>query len=179
MASERQGAFGILLEMDRRNHDRRRHAEEQLQESGRTQYIRYRVGDTLLLTAVGEVIELLPVPAITPVPFSKPWVAGVTNIRGDVYVVTDFYNFLFDEVRRENKRNKLLVLRGEAQSALIVDEVIGMADVVKDDIQQDTKLADAMIAPFVSGMVAVEGNPYFVLDVNELVTEPRFMQAAV
>ncbi|MBD3670286.1 MAG: purine-binding chemotaxis protein CheW [Gammaproteobacteria bacterium] len=179
MASDSQEAFELLLQMDRQNLERRRVAEEMQQESGRTQYIRYRVGRNLFLIAVGDVIELMPMPRVTPVPFSKQWIAGVTNIRGDVYVVTDFYNFLYDEPRKENKKNKLLVLKGDAHASLIVDEVLGMAELMKSEILEDNANPDDLIAPFVGGAASIDSDNYFIVNLNKLVSEPRFMQAAV
>jgi twitching motility protein PilI len=179
MASERQGAFDLLLDMDRRSHERRVHAEEQLKESGRWQYIRYRVADALFVTSIDEVSEILPPGKITPVPFTKPWIAGVSNIRGDVYVVTDFSYFLFDKPHVVNKKNKLIVLKGDSHSALLVDEIIGMTDIRQDEINDDVGEADNDIRQLVDGIVTKDDNKFFILAVKNLLSEAKFIHAAV
>lgn len=179
MASERQGAFNLLLEMDRRNHERRAQVEEQLKESGRWQYIRYRVGDTLFITSIGDVSEILPLAKLTPVPFTKPWIRGVTNIRGDVYVVTDFSHFLFDKPLAFSKKNKLIVLKGNTHSALLVDEIIGMTDVRHDEIGEQVDGAEEEIRQLVGGSLDKDDSRYFVLDIHNLLSEDNFIHAAV
>lgn len=179
MASDRRGVFNLLLEMDRRNHERRALVEEQMKDSGRWQYIRYRVGDTLFITSIGDVSEILPLAKVTPVPFTKPWIKGVTNIRGDVYVVTDFSHFLFDKPLKANKKNKLIVLKGASHSALLVDEIIGMADVQQEEIGEQVNDTEEAIRQFVNGSLDKDDSRYFVLDVNNLLIEDNFMHAAV
>jgi twitching motility protein PilI len=179
MASERQGAFELLLEMDRRSSERRAHFEEQLKESGRWQYIRYRVGDSLFVTSIDDVSEILPLGKTTPVPFTKPWIAGVTNIRGDVFVVTDFSRFLFDKPLVSNKKNKLIVLKGNTHSALLVDEIIGMTDVRKDEVSEVYDDAQSSFRQLVGGSLEKDGRRYFVLDAQNLLSETSFIHAAV
>lgn len=179
MASERQGAFDLLLDMDRRSQERRRHAEEQLKESGRWQYIRYRVADTLFATSISEVSEILPLTKITPVPFTKPWISGVANIRGDVYVVTDFSHFLFEKKHAVSKKNKLVVLKGGSHSALVVDEVIGMTDIRQEEINDDIGDIDSNIQQLVDGVVSKDGDSFYVLGVKNLLAEAKFLHAAV
>src|SRR4029450_4143729 len=53
-----------------------------------------RVGDDAWLVDLADAGEVLPVPAITPVPLTRPWFKGVTNIRGKLYNVVDFPAFL-------------------------------------------------------------------------------------
>jgi chemotaxis signal transduction protein len=179
MASERQGAFELLLEMDRRSSERRVHAEEQLKESGRWQYIRYRVADSLFVTSIADVSEILPLGKITPVPFTQHWIKGVTNIRGDVYVVTDFSRFLFDRPLSSGKKNKLIVLKGNSHSALLVDEIIGMTDVRQDEISDDVGDAQGNVRQLVGGSLDKDGNRYFVLDAQDLLSETNFIHAAI
>ena len=179
MASERQGAFDLLVDMDRRSRERRRHAEEQQKESGHWQYIRYRVADMLFVTSIGEISEILPLTKITPVPFTKPWISGITNIRGDVYVVTDFSHFLFDKPHTMNKKNKLIVLKGDSHSALLVDEIIGMTDIRQEEIRNDIGDVDSRVRQLVNGMVSKDGGTFIVLGVKNLLAEAKFLHAAV
>lgn len=179
MSSERQNAFELLVEMDRRSQERRIHYERAQKESGRWQYIRYRVGDSRFITSIGDVIEILPLAKVTPVPFTKPWIKGVTNLRGDVYVVTDFSYFLFEKPLTKSKKNKLIILKGSSHAAILVDEIIGMTDVSQDEILDDIEGADSSISQFVGGSLEKDGVRYFVMDVHSLLSETSFIHAAV
>mgnify|MGYP003466077198 CR=1 FL=1 len=36
-----------------------------------------------------DISEVLPLPALTAVPFTRPWFRGVANVRGNLYSVVD------------------------------------------------------------------------------------------
>ncbi|MBX6394019.1 MAG: chemotaxis protein CheW, partial [Burkholderiales bacterium] len=46
-----------------------------------------QVGGELWLLRLNEVGEVIPPPAITPVPLTRHWFRGLTNIRGNLYTV--------------------------------------------------------------------------------------------
>lgn len=50
-------------------------------------------GDEHWLVDLADAGEVLPVPAITPVPLTRTWFAGIANIRGTLYAVTDLAAF--------------------------------------------------------------------------------------
>ncbi len=53
-----------------------------------------QVGDDRWLVDLADAGEVIPVPPITAVPLTRPWFAGVANIRGNLYSVVDFAAFL-------------------------------------------------------------------------------------
>ena len=56
-----------------------------------------QVGQEGWLVDLREAGELIPLPAISPVPLARPWFKGVANVRGNLYSVTDFSAFLGGE----------------------------------------------------------------------------------
>ena len=48
-----------------------------------------RAGDARVALAVEAVAEVLPPPALSPVPMAPDWVAGIVSVRGDVVPVID------------------------------------------------------------------------------------------
>ena len=44
-----------------------------------------------------EVVEILPMPQVTPVPGAQPWLLGVANIRGNLLPIVDLKQFLEGE----------------------------------------------------------------------------------
>ncbi|MGL4690855.1 MAG: chemotaxis protein CheW, partial [Stenotrophomonas maltophilia] len=44
----------------------------------------YRVGKRRLVSDFREVVEIVPMPPITPVPGAQPWLLGVGNLRGNL-----------------------------------------------------------------------------------------------
>lgn len=72
--------------------------------------------------------EIVPLPAITPVPLAQPWFVGVANIRGMLYSVVDFSAFLGGEPTPLNASARLLLIgaRHGSNSALLVRRTLGL-----------------------------------------------------
>ena len=88
--------------------------------------LRVRGEDWLVdLTEAGEVI---PVPAMSPVPLARPWFRGVANVRGNLYSVTDFGMLLGAEPALLTEHSRLLLFaeRFRAGAALLVERAVGL-----------------------------------------------------
>ncbi|MGH8668747.1 MAG: chemotaxis protein CheW [Burkholderiales bacterium] len=87
-----------------------------------------QVGDEAWLVDLVEAGEVLPVPAITPVPLTRPWFRGVANIRGNLYSVVDFPAFLGRNPVAPGDQSRLLLLgeRFRLGAALLVDRSLGL-----------------------------------------------------
>jgi twitching motility protein PilI len=77
------------------------------------------------LTDSGEVI---PVPALAPAPLTQPWFAGLANIRGTLYGVTDFSAWRGGEPTPRNAQARLLLIgaRHGNNCALLVNRALGL-----------------------------------------------------
>lgn len=82
------------------------------------------------LLALQQAGEIFPVPAITPVPHTQSWLAGVANLRGGLYAVADLGGFL--GLRRQvpvrNEQSRLVALNAklDINCALLVDRLAGL-----------------------------------------------------
>ena len=54
--------------------------------------------------------EVIPVPPITPVPLTRPWFKGATNIRGNLFSVVDFPAFLGGAAVALTEQSRLLLV---------------------------------------------------------------------
>lgn len=79
----------------------------------------------LSLTESGEII---PLPTLTPVPLTKPWFAGMANIRGSLYSVVDFSAFRGGEPTPMNANTRLVLIgtRFGVNSAILVNRMLGL-----------------------------------------------------
>ena len=82
-----------------------------------------QVGDQGWLVDLVDAGEVIPVPPITPVPLTRPWFKGATNIRGNLYSVVDFPAFLGGTAVAVGEQSRLLLIgeRFRMGSALLVD----------------------------------------------------------
>ena len=77
--------------------------------------------------------EVLPVPAISPVPLTRGWFLGVANVRGVLYGVSDFAAFLGREPTVRSAENRIMLI-GHAQgvnAALLVSRLAGLRNLQK------------------------------------------------
>ena len=72
--------------------------------------------------------EIVPLTQLTEVPLTKPWFAGIANIRGTLYSVVDFSAFQGGEATPRNSASRLLLVgaRHGINSALLVSQTLGL-----------------------------------------------------
>ncbi len=86
--------------------------------------------------------EIFAPPAITPVPHTQSWLAGVANLRGGLYAVVDLAGFLGlrgQTVRGDQSRLVVLNPKLDINSALLVDRLAGLrnSDELSDVLDED------------------------------------------
>jgi twitching motility protein PilI len=88
----------------------------------------FSVAGQLFVTPLDEVKEILNHPAtLTRVPGTRPWVAGVANIRGNLLPVIDLQSFLLHRQTVPGRRSRVLVIDHEGVYAgLLVDPLVGI-----------------------------------------------------
>ena len=106
----------------------------------------FRIGEIRLACNTKQVTEFLPIPSFTPVPGTKPWIMGLSNIRGELLTIIDLSWFINGKRSTITMRTRLLAasLRGRPVG-LMVDEVYGQRHFV-DDEGNKSKLGKA--SPF-------------------------------
>jgi twitching motility protein PilI len=136
-----------------------------------------QVGDQGWLVDLGDAGEVIPVPKITPVPLTRAWFKGVTNIRGNLYSVVDFTAFLGGIPVTVSDQSRLLLIgdRFRMGSALLVDRSLGLRNPA-----QLTPRAKSSNAAWVKGEYAdPEGRVWQELDLPQLVLQPDFLSVAL
>ena len=103
----------------------------------------FRSGGANWLVALDSVSEVLPVPAILPVPLTQPWFLGMANMRGNLCAVTDLAAFsgLAPTVVTAESRILLVHHRYGSNAGLLVDGLIGLRNL--DGMQAQEEMATA------------------------------------
>src|SRR5690606_41412345 len=84
---------------------------EQFDAPGLWRGVGYRIGDYRLASAFNEVVEILPLPPITPVPGAQSWMLGVGNVRGNLLPIVDLKQFLEGERTVLHETQRVLIVR--------------------------------------------------------------------
>ena len=139
----------------------------------------YRVGDRRLVSQFGEVVEILSMPPVTPVPGAQPWMLGVGNIRGNLLPIVDLRQFLEGErtVLHESQR-VLIVRQPDGDVAVTIDELFGQRTFQDEQHVEPEALADWRYGHFVDRAYRVADQTWGVFSLNRLARTPEFRQAA-
>lgn len=135
-----------------------------------------QVGDEAWLVDLADAGEVLPVPAITPVPLTRPWFRGVANIRGNLYSVIDFPAFLGGKPVAPGDQSRLLLLgaRFRLGAALLVDRSLGL----RNPAQLEPAEGDP--GPWARAQYAdTDGRQWRELDLAQLAQHPDFLAVGI
>ena len=171
--------FEVLAGFERRSLAHVVGLPEQLDAPGLWRGVGYRVGPRLLASGFDEVVEILPLPQLTPVPGAQPWMLGVANIRGNLLPVVDLKQFLEGErtVLQEDQR-VLIVRQPGGNVAVTIDELFGQRSFLEEQQSNHEVLAEGRYSGFIDRAYKVGGHAWGVFSLDRLSRTPEFRQAA-
>lgn len=122
--------------------------------------------------------EIVPLPPLTTVPLTKPWFAGIANIRGNLYAVADLSAFAGrdDTPRNANSRLVLIGTRHGSNAALLVSRMIGLRNVEALNAEAADDGAPVWAAETYTDN---DGRRWHKLKVRELLADQAFMEIGI
>ena len=137
----------------------------------------FRSGGTNWLVALDSVSEVLPVPAIVPVPLTQSWFLGMANMRGNLCAVTDLAAFSGLAPTAIGAESRILLAhhRYGSNAGLLVDPR-RLAD---GDHGMTTQESVAAAQPWeLACYLGADGQPWAELDLGILLGLDTFIQIA-
>lgn len=127
------------------------------------------------LSDSGEIIQL---PKLTMVPLTKSAFAGIANIRGNLYSVTDFSVFRGGEPTPRNNNARLLLVgvRHGSNAAILVSRMLGLKNI--EDFEAESPDPDAP-AWASEKLRDPSGHSWRKLSVRHLLVDDQFMNIGV
>ncbi|MDR2220566.1 MAG: chemotaxis protein CheW [Methylobacillus sp.] len=135
-----------------------------------------RAGTMHWLVHLDDISEVLPVPEIYPVPLAKPWFLGITNVRGNLYGVSDLAQFAGESPAVTSIASRILLThpKYKAQAGLLVDAIVGLRTL--DDMEaQDASAPGAWMGRVFRDAA---GETWQEVDIRALLVLPEFMKIA-
>ena len=176
---EQRPPFLVLADYEQRSLTHVAGLPEQLDAPGLWRGVAYRVGAHRLASGFGEVIEILPLPALTHVPGSQPWMLGVANIRGTLLPVVDLKQFLEGERTVLHERQRVLVMRQPGgEVAVTIDELYGQRSFVDAQGIAADAISEGRYAHFIDRAYRMNDQDWGVFSFERLARTPEFRQAA-
>ena len=136
-----------------------------------------QAGSDYWLLSLSDSGEIVPLTPLTQVPLTRPWFAGIANIRGNLHAVADFSAFQGGEPTPQNASSRLLLVgtRHGNNAALLVTRMLGL----KNPENLTAAPADPDAAAWVAASYTdAEGRRWKKLGVRELLADKAFMEIA-
>lgn len=177
--SEQQTSFQKLLEYQQRSLTQRVGGDAEQGSTTDYSCVVFRIGEHRLALPIDKVGEILDLPPYSPVPGAKPWILGLSNIRGNLVTVCDLWWFLSGDRSPLSMRSRLIVTSFQKLPiGLIVDEVLGQrhfnsTESVNTSAFKSTDLDDYVCQEFAGG-----GESWGVFKLERLFGNDLFLNGA-
>ncbi|MEL7538436.1 MAG: chemotaxis protein CheW [Pseudomonadota bacterium] len=178
--SLRESPFELLRELENR-------ARQALSGQGRaaglpTEWVGvgFRLGGESFLASRDDVREILmPPDGVTRVPGTKPWMLGLSNVRGQLLSLIDLRGLLGSgRVAMDRDTRVISVNHKEASCGLLVDEVHGFRRFIDSEYSAETPQTIIRCEEFLSGIFRRGEESWPVFALKPLVESERFLKAA-
>jgi twitching motility protein PilI len=178
-ARDVRSPFLVLADYEQRSLAHVAGLPEQLDAPGLWRGVAYRIGAHRLASGFDEVVEILSMPTLTPVPGSQAWMLGVANVRGTLLPVVDLKQFLEGERTVLHEGQRVLVVRQPGGDvAVTIDEMYGQRSFVDAQGIDVAPVADGRYAHFVERAYRSNDQDWGVFSLERLARTPEFRQAA-
>jgi twitching motility protein PilI len=140
-----------------------------------TSFLALEIGGEPWVVGLADLSEVLPVPALTPVPNTRPWFAGIANIRGRLYGVADLAAFMGLEPLEAGTESRLVLVhpKHRINAGFLVTRSLGLRNL------QAAPEAATNAGEWTAGEYREDaGRVWKELSVRRLVALPAFLEIA-
>jgi twitching motility protein PilI len=139
----------------------------------------FQVGGLRLVSAMGEISEVLKLPKVAALPGVKPWVVGIANIRGRLIPVIDLHQFLGMAPTLPMAQWRVLVVEDEDLVAgLLVEQSLGIQHFLEDTFEPAPDEALGALAPYVRGAFRHGGRVFYDAQLKSILRDEKFFDVA-
>lgn len=171
--------FDVLLDYERRSISHEPGRPEQIEAAGHWRGVGFRLGSRHLLVGFDEVVEIIPLPATTPVPGSAPWMLGVANVRGTLLPIVDLKQFMDGERTALHESTRVLVVRQTGGNvAVLIDELYGQRTFNDEQMIETDEPEASRFDGFIKQSYRSNDLVWGVFNMALLTRTPEFRQAA-
>jgi purine-binding chemotaxis protein CheW len=139
-------------------------------DAGALEFLSFRLGEETYALPLRNLDEILPLPTVSPVPFTPPHLLGVVAHRGGVLPVVDVRPVLGIEAGEEAAEGGrlLVVVHGAEKLGVLAEAVAQIVKLSEDALTPPPETLEAGRAAYLRGTAESEGGPLVVLDIPAL-----------
>ena len=179
MAKRPENPLGLLHEMQQVGRQAAPGLPEQVKAAPLWSGLGFRLDERLFVTPLNQVSEILPCPVVTPVPGVKHWLKGIANVRGNLLTIIDLPEHFGKSPVRLDDKSRLLVMNVPGlNTALLVNEVLGLRHFDEEQEKQDISAVDDAVFAHLRGAFLRDNVLWRVFDMQSLAESPTFKHVA-
>lgn len=136
-----------------------------------------QVGNDRWLVNLSDVSEVIPLPHLLAVPLTKRWFNGMANVRGVLYGVVDFSDYLAGEPTQVNMDSRVLLIhpRYSVNAGLVVRQMLGLKNPEQLQPVEGSALPEWVAAEYTDA----DGQVWKELQMQGLINQPEFLNVGV
>ena len=138
--------------------------------------VTFRLGRETYAIPMAFVKEAMPFQELTPLPQVKAAVSGLSNVRGEVYVVLDVSVILDENITQDQNQRYLLVINHEEyRVALLIADIPQALKVPEDAIDRSSEVVQQSRKnrSYVEGTIKHDNKLMILLDTEDLINSEK------
>jgi len=117
------------------------------------EFLCFKVSDEVYGVDIMDIKELIKPREVTEVPRAPSFVSGIISLRGVIIPIIDMLDRLGLVREKVSGRERVIVVRhGDSYSGLLVDEIIQVVRIAKEDIEGPPPVLEGIDRDFVAGI---------------------------
>lgn len=129
-------------------------------------YLIFRLGGELFGTDLLNVLEVMKLPGIKPVPYMKPAFKGVLNLRGQIVSVIDLRQLYEMKVDQPDEGMILIIETAEAPIGAIVDDLVSVEMIHDDELDRQPVIETKVPSQFLQGIAKKNERLMTLIDIS-------------
>jgi len=134
------------------------------------EFLCFKVSNEVYGVDIMDIKELIKPREVTEVPRAPSFVSGIISLRGVIIPIIDMLDRLGLVREAVTGRERVIVVRqGESFSGLLVDEIIQVVRIAKDDIEAAPTVLEGIDRDFVTGIGRTGGRMVILLNLANII----------
>ncbi|NOX42932.1 MAG: purine-binding chemotaxis protein CheW [Gammaproteobacteria bacterium] len=180
MTQNNLSPFNTLLEIEHRSKASAVGLPQQAEVKRPWSGIGFKIGDLQMVSAVGDVKEILHFPRVTTIPGTKSWVKGMANVRGNLIPIIDLNGYLGKKLTNLNTNSRVLIINNaDLWAGLLVDQVLGLKHFFDDEQTAQKPELDEALDPYLPSGYQKDNDNWYVFSMKTLAENPEFYQVSI